>query len=194
MRVTSGEGMERAAGWSPDGTRFAFSQVINGTQSLAVVKPTGNASPGILKSKISNWLPDWSPDSKWLTYADENASWHLLSVDGKEDREIGKLDSWSLTFSRDGRSLYGIRVIGNDASLIAYDLATSKTRIVKQLDKSLIPAANLGPGIRFTLTPDGKSISYSVQKNATSQIWMMQGFKAPSSGWGGWRWPWGTGG
>src|SRR3954447_16788077 len=102
-------------------------------------------------------------------YADQHQSWHLASVDGKQDREIGKLHSWYLTFSSDGRSLYGIRGTGNDTALIAYDLATSTTRVIKQLDKSMIPTRPLAPGTRFTLTPDSKSISYSVARNARSQ-------------------------
>ena len=154
------------------------------------MKPTGNASPVIVKDKISGRLPDWSPDGKWLTYADESDSWHLVSVDAKEDREIGKLESWYLTFFRDGRSLYGIRVTGDETALIGYDLATSTTRVIKPLDRGMIPAVFLGPGARFTLTPDGKSIAYTVERNTRSQIWLMQGFKASGGAWAGWKWPW----
>ena len=179
VRVTNQVQDGYASGWSPDGTRFAFFQTTGGNLDLAVVKATGNAAPEIIRTRTGGGLPDWSPDGQWLTSADEKGLWHLISPDGKRERELGEISSSYLAFSRDGRSLFGIRSAAGELSLIAYDLDTSTMRAIKALDKSLAPVTGLNPGRRYTLTPDGKSLAYSVRRNPIEEIWRMPAFKAP---------------
>jgi hypothetical protein len=49
---------------------------------------------------------------------------------------------------------------------------------IHELDKDLAPTSDAFPGIRFSLTPDGKSITYttSVEK---SNLWILEGFRQP---------------
>lgn len=44
----------------------------------------------------------------------------------------------------------------------------------------LKPAQNFGPGIRFSLAPDGKSFVYSTSTHR-NDLWMMQCYRKP--GW-----------
>ena len=49
---------------------------------------------------------------------------------------------------------------------------------IHELGKDLAPASDHGPGIRFSLTPDGKGITYSTNV-AKSNLWILEGFRQP---------------
>ena len=51
-----------------------------------------------------------------------------------------------------------------------------KLRDIAELDKDLEPGANQGPSIRFSLTPDGKSIAYSTYTHKRN-LWLLEGFR-----------------
>jgi hypothetical protein len=44
-------------------------------------------------------------------------------------------------------------------------------------DSSLQPRSHIGPAIRFSVAPDGKSFAYAIAKPESS-LWMLQGFAA----------------
>ena len=146
----------------------------DGTSSLKVVKTSGGATTqkiGVHNASI----PSWSPDGKWIAYIDDDLKYHLVSPDGKQHRDLGLIMSYNLGFSKDGKTAYGIRQDGSKLFLFSIDIETAKLHDIKQLDRSLLPRTPLGPGIRFTLAPDGKSFAYAIAKPESS-IWMLQGF------------------
>ena len=116
-------------------------------------------------------LPDWSPAGDWITLRD-NKGWSLISPDGKTTKFLGKIATSHLAFSKDGKLLYGIR-LGETAAdrernnlfsldpvtLFSLDPVTLRQTVIKELDKDLRPFTDFRPGIRFSLGPDGKSIS-----------------------------------
>ena len=65
------------------------------------------------------------------------------------------------------------------ATLFSFDLLTGKMKDLRDLGHELAPASDYGPGIRFSLAPDGKSIAYSVA-DIRSTIWLLKGFHQPS--------------
>lgn len=162
--------------WSPDGNQFAFRSLeADGTASMKIVRTSGGARAQKLVDGAGGVF-SWSPDGKWIAYADASARWHLTSPDGKQHRDLGIIQTANLGFSKDRRTAYGIR---NDDDnkwfLFSIDIETANLRDIKQLDSSLRPQLNVGPAMRYTLAPDGKSVAYTIAKSSNS-VWMLQGF------------------
>ncbi len=161
--------------WSPDGKQFAFLAVeADGKDSLRIVRTTGGAASRKVQEGVYGVI-SWTPDGKWIAYPDDKSSWHLVSPDGKQHRDLGIIKTDNLGFSKDGKTAYGIRQDGGKFYLFSLGVETAKVRDIKQLDGSLQPRSPLNPAIRFTLAPDGKSFAYSIAKPESS-IWMLQGF------------------
>jgi len=170
--------------WSPDGSQLAFSTFDHSTINLYVVKAAGNAQPKLLVPNIShtaNMLPTWSPTDEWIAYRDEK-NWRLISPDGKNKKDLGNLgggDIHNLAFSNDGKNLYGISIADDGTvTLFQVDIATGQRKDIKRLDATLAPASRFNPTIRFSVTPDGKSLTYAIGRQQTS-LWMFEGFPQP---------------
>jgi hypothetical protein len=80
-----------------------------------------------------------------------------------------------LAWSRDGKTLYQIRAV--KPALVAIDVATGKERVLRDLP-GLAPHSTVSPGLRASLTSDGKSIVYSVNR-PREEIWILEGVRAP---------------
>jgi serine/threonine protein kinase len=162
--------------WSPDGSQFVLMGVEpDGKNSLRVVRTSGGAVAQKLLDGIGYEVPSWSPDGKWIAYCDPDSIWHLISPDGKQHRDLGKLQAPNLGFSKDSKTAYGIRNASGKWSLFSLDIETAKLKDIKTLDSALQPRSHLQPGIRFSLAPDGKSFAYAIAKQQNS-VWMLQGF------------------
>jgi serine/threonine protein kinase len=170
-------GDEYPASWSPDGGRIVYLQSTGGTFSLMICKTSGQATPVELRSHIGLLLPDWSPTGEWISFEDDSG-WNLISPDGKSTRALGKIDTPHLTFSKDGRTLYGIRADGEHEYLFSLDIASSRMKTIGDVGTEFVPRSFLNPGVRFSLSPDGKSILYPTYSSKTS-LWMLEGFDAP---------------
>ncbi len=177
---------ESGGSWSPDGSRFVYLGArVGQAWRLMMVKTSGNAAPTVLKDDVYGHLPNWSPTGDWILFGDAHG-WNLISPDGKATKSLGRIPARALTFSKDGRLLYGIQTGETDANeesraiLIVLDLATFKQKIIKDLGKDLVPRAPCSPCIRLSLAPDGKSLVYSTLTTPTD-LWMLQGYQQP--GW-----------
>ena len=175
---------EDGSTFSPDGSRFVYLRTSSGKVQLMTVRTSGNAAPVELKDDVQNNLSSWSLAGDWITYRDEKG-WNLISPDGKTSRFLGKINTSSLAFSSDGKLLYGVdtgtpEVDRDRATLFSLDPVTLKQKVIKELGKDMRPASNFGPGVRFSLAPDGKSITYSTSKHR-SDLWLLQGYRQP--GW-----------
>lgn len=149
------------------------------------VKTSGNATPSVLKDLGEGYyLPDWSPAGNWITYRDDRG-WNLISPDGKSTKSLGKIDTDYLAFSKDGKLLYGIQTGDTEAdqdraTLFSLDPVTLRQKTIRELGKEFRPSSSWIPGIRFSLSPDGKSFVYGTAKERID-IWMLQGYRQP--GW-----------
>jgi hypothetical protein len=94
-------------------------------------------------------------------------------------KSLGKIPTAHLAFSKDGKQLFGIREEHARVTLFSLDIAKGKTQDIRELGLELAPASDYGPGIRFSLAPDGKSIVYSVNEERSS-LWLLEGFQQPS--------------
>jgi Tol biopolymer transport system component len=174
---------DRAAGecpgsWSLDGSWFAYVQVVGGKLNLQKVKTSGQATPILVKAEVeynNDSVPVWSPDGEWILLGES-----LYSSDGKTVRSLGEHHSEGYAFSRDGKRVYGLRPAGGE-TLFAVDVATGAETAIGAVGKEYQPGASLNPAMRFTLSPDGKSIAYAVGK-FHDNLWMLEGF-AVNRGW-----------
>jgi Tol biopolymer transport system component len=168
---------EIAGTWSPDGRRFAEVLLAGYDQALVSVKVGTREKPFVIRDHTINFVPDWSRDGKWLTYFDR-AGWGLVSPDGKTVRPLGNIATRHLAFSKDSKLLYGIREENGKTTLFSINIATLKSTDIHELGKDLAPAASAIPSIRFSLTPDGKSITYATA-TSKSNLWLLEGFRQP---------------
>ena len=184
IRLTDAKDViERGGSWSPDGGRIAYWQFRNGFVSIMVVRTTGEAAPVVLCERAGSPLPEWSPDGQWIKFVDArtpDAGWTLSSPDGKTLRSYGEPKIIEMTFSADSKRLYGIRTESGRRTLFSLDVATKELKTIGEVNKDFIPSGYNNPGVRLSLSPDGKSILYPVYRRSFS-LWMMEGFDRP--GW-----------
>ena len=120
--------------------------------------------------------------SQWIKFLDprDRTSWSLISPDGKTLRSYVEPNTIAMTFSADSKRLYGIRVEPDRRTLYSLDIATKEEKTIGEISKDFTPSSYNNPGIRLSLSPDGKSILYPATRRSTS-LWMMEGFAQP--GW-----------
>ena len=122
-------------------------------------------------------------DRQWIKFIDARtpgAGWTLSSPDGKTLRSYGEPNTIEMTFSADSKRLYGIRVEPDRRTLFSLDIATKEVRTIGEISKDFVPSSYNNPGVRLSLSSDGKSILYPVARR-TFSLWMMEGFDRP--GW-----------
>jgi serine/threonine protein kinase len=178
VRLTTTSETEKMASWSPDGGRIVYLRASkDGTTSIMLCKTSGQATPIELRSKVTQYLPDWSPTGEWISFADPSG-WNLISPDGKSTRALGKIATPHLTFSKGGQTLYGIRAEKDHQYLFSLSLAGDRMKTIGDVGTEFVPRSYLTPGIRLSLSPDGKSILYPSYSMKTS-LWMLEGFDPP---------------
>ncbi len=178
VRLTNDAVVEFPGSWSPDGNWFAYMRVRNGKFDLMKVKTTGQAAPVLLQANFGDSaVPAWSPTGEWIA-----CGGNLISPDGATKRSIGDHHSDYYMFSSDGKLLYGIRTEKESELLFSVDIATGAEKTIGDLGKEFRPDSNLGPSIRFSMGPDGKSFIYAAG-NFKQNLWMLEGFARERSFW-----------
>ncbi len=84
-------------------------------------------------------------------------------------------DTFEMTFSKDSKLLYGMRREGDRLLLFSMDLAGRAVKNIGYLANDYTPNSYAFPGIRLSLSPDGKSILYPTISRK-SALWMLEGF------------------
>ena len=183
IQLTKDKVRKLPGSWSPDGAWFAYYAINDGKIDLMKVKTTGQATPVLLKANSGlKALPSWSPGSDWIANGTD-----LISSDGKHIRSLGEHQSPHYVFSRDGRSLYGVRSEQQRQVLFSIDVASGAERIISEVDGELRPASPLTPSIRFSLAPDGKSFVYGTG-NVKTNMWLLEGLNPRRTLFDLWPW------
>ena len=180
--LVKGPDGHRPGSWSPDGNWYVYWHVEGGQTSLNKVKTTGGAQPQVLKAAVTlqrepvpvGWVPLWSPANDWILQNDEGVK--LISPDGATTRELSPTSALAYAFSADGQTIYGLRqptALGR-LELFSMSVRGGPEKSIGYLSAEYAPSVSLTPSIRLSLTPDGKSLTYSVVRT-TSSLWLMDG-------------------
>jgi Tol biopolymer transport system component len=166
-----------APSWSPDSQWLIYLELIGSNYRLMKVRTTEEQKSLELavsfKSLTSTqpFLPEWSPTGDWIAYPDENAVLALISPDGRRRKVLG--GRGPVAWSALGKSLYQVRY--PERALVEVQVPSGRTRNIRSLGE-LLPYATHEPGRRVSLTPDGKSLVYSVLR-PREEIWMREGLR-----------------
>jgi hypothetical protein len=93
-------------------------------------------------------------------------------------KTLGPIQTQHLSFSKDGKLLYGIREEHDKVTLFSLNISTMKVTDIRELGSDLAPYTAVGPAIRFSVSPDGKSIAYTTHVSK-SNLWILEGFRHP---------------
>jgi Tol biopolymer transport system component len=175
---------EGPADWSPDGNWLAYNRYERGNPELVKFRVGSPDAPVVLKKEAGDFVPAWSPTGDWITFLSANGDVLLVSPDGKNERRLGPLKTDYLLWSRDGKTLYGIRPNKDQHEILfSLDLASGRQKDIADLGTEFDPRGSLQPGNRYSLAPDGKSFALSIRKYR-SDLWMLEGFNSRR----GWLW------
>ena len=147
---------------SPDGARFIYRLITTGRPGgLWISAVAGGPPVRLVKgSKVRESGGSWSPD-------------------GKAARDLLPTSALVYAFSADGRAIYGLRqpVPLGPVELFSMSPTGGSEKTIGSLPRDYAPQASNSPGLRLTLTPDGKSLTYSISRT-TSNLWLMDGIDA----------------
>jgi Tol biopolymer transport system component/predicted Ser/Thr protein kinase len=115
VRLTTDPARDSYPAWSPDGRSIAFTRLLAGHQEVILIPSIGGPERKLLE--MAGHRVAWSPDAKWLAYADGNpASLFLFSLASGERKRLttplrdSPGDDFP-AFSPDGRRLAFVRAI-----------------------------------------------------------------------------------
>ena len=99
-RLTSGDGLQSGAAWSPDGRFIAYSSAPAGSFDIWVQPVNGGDPVQVTHSPAHDWQPDWSPDGNTIVFRSERESGGLFIIPafgGREQRiaSFGYRPRWS---------------------------------------------------------------------------------------------------
>ena len=181
ISLTNAENIqENMPTWSPDGNWIAFYSA--GKEAQLMKARVGGRGPAvqILSNKTcgNDCVPDWSPKGDWIAYW-QDGSTVLVSPDGATVRKVRTPGFAAKSWSRDGTILYGLAIGGGNTTLFALDVATGKEKRVTDIGPNVRIATLWYPGLRLSLSPDGKALATS-SWHMNADIWMLEDFDKPS--------------
>jgi eukaryotic-like serine/threonine-protein kinase len=180
LRLTTHPGTDFGAAWSPDGRHIAFLRSLHpnstsGALELYLVSALGGAERNLVEGiqVKQNACISWSPDGKFLAYADGSTtggtdSIFLVEIATGAKRKItapladiegdtlpnfspdGRQVAFSRQVSNGGRDIYLAPIAGGEPKRLTFD----KTSI---------------PGLAWT--PDGNEIIFASARRGISSLW-----------------------
>jgi tricorn protease len=140
VALTASSGVrERLPSFGPNDERIAAVTDETGEQEVAIFDAWGEQDREVLTREGKGWIfdPVWSPDGKWIAYADLTLTLRLVEVETGAVRVVHHADAWEIreyVFSPDGRYL-AFTVPGSpfgesDMSIHIYDVRSGRSHAV----------------------------------------------------------------
>jgi tricorn protease len=130
LPVTRGSGArESYASFSPDGKKLVYVTDATHEESIRTIDSWGRGEAKTVKPAGEsgwNFPPIWSPDGKWVAYADQSYTLYIVSAEGGSPKKVdqgsdGEIRSYS--WSPDGRWLAYAKPLRNQyGSIYIYDV------------------------------------------------------------------------
>jgi serine/threonine protein kinase len=174
---------QRGPTWSPDGNWIAYFTIRGGKFTVQKARVGGGERPVVLRDGVGSY-PAWSPAGDWIACSGP-AGIVLISPDGQNTRALSPRQWLVHGWSKDGKTIYGIRQTGSRRLVLAsMDVATGAEKTVSDLGPypaSFAYGSVMGalPLRGFSRAPDGKSFATSIIR-PSSDIWLLAGFEPRS--------------
>src|SRR5215469_16475295 len=173
LRLTQHSSVWISSAWSPDGTQIAFHRRDGANTGIYIVPALGGAEKKLRSTRVSSndfAIISWSPDGKWIAFADQLASGehtkiYLLSTETLETSRI-PISPTCVTealpaFSHNGKYLaYGCFRSEDEAALYSLPLPDGRPKMI-------VPFM-VGPN-GLTWSADDKKLIYSRIRGRGSQ-------------------------
>jgi Tol biopolymer transport system component len=175
--VSLGKLVPSHAAFLPDGRRILIAANEPGHAPRIYVMDVDGGTPRAFTEEGITDGAAISPDGRSVALCGPDRVARIYPVDGSAARQISGVEANDvpIQWSSDGRSLYLTRRGEVPARIDVLDLATGK----KRRWKDLMPADRAGV-VRIDsvfVTPDGKSVAYSVARVLTSDLFLASGLK-----------------
>jgi tricorn protease len=138
LPVTRGSGARESwASFDAEGKRLVYVTDASREEEIRVIDAWGRGEPKtVLPPGESGWHfpPAFSPDGKWIAYADQTQTLYVIPADGGKPRKVDRgtqAEIREYVFSPDSRWLAYSKLLPTDYSAIfVYDVKEDKTRQV----------------------------------------------------------------
>jgi Tol biopolymer transport system component/predicted Ser/Thr protein kinase len=175
VRLTTDPAKDTYPAWSPDGRSIAFTRFLSASQAVILIPSIGGPERKLLE--ITGSSVAWSPDAKWLVFADgKPASLFVYSLTTGERKRITTAPANSLgddfpAFSPDGRRLAFIRAMMPNVTNI-YDLSLADDF---QPVAAPVKLSKTGKFSTPAWTADGRELLFSEYGNSIAdKLWRMR--------------------
>jgi serine/threonine protein kinase len=184
IRLTAGYML--APTWSPDGNSVAGLMHGDRPWQIAIVGVGADMSAHLIPHSPScTTPPDWSRAGDWIA-CDTEAGVALISPNGGQPKELPRLSSAAVAFSRDGKTIYGAGKERGRAFLKSIDIATRAVRQIADYGPAMTISGGAPYHTRLSLAPDGKSLATSAVATK-SDLWLVEGYPLPTPWWQFWK-------
>jgi Tol biopolymer transport system component/DNA-binding winged helix-turn-helix (wHTH) protein len=160
--------------WSPDGSRIAFQNKIDGTTSLFLIEPDGNGITNLLHNSTNGSTASWSPDGRNLVFVTANFGpnrLYMVNRETGEHRALTPHDGWETdpAWSPDG-TIIAFACDRQDISGNAFDICLMDAD--GKNERRLL--SRPGHDVQPSWSPDGSRIAFVAASDGNNEIYVMR--------------------
>ena len=177
--LTSFEGMERNATWSPDGSFTAFSSSAAGNLDIYVMPASGGDPIRLTDSPADDAFPRWSPDGRYIAFVSDrgaNTNIYLIPPLGGPERmlvetqlvrRLGRGELGAAPWSPDGQELLFSRRQSSGG------IAIGKIHLVTSEETQVTHPPPGSQDYAATWSFDGTRIAFWRSEGGRGSLWLL---------------------